>query len=170
MASETQRNKLTTILMGVASCILGVFMFMNPESIAVLATTIVGIVLIVIGVLGIIGYFRDKSSQVDLVINVIEVVFGVLIAAMPGTFVSWVVIVIGVLILMMGLSDFSESRIAMRLATPFASAKFVMAIVTIVCGIVVIISPFAFVDFAFTIAGLGLVINGVTEILAGIKE
>ena len=89
---------------------------------------------------------------------------------MPGFFVNWIVVIVGVFILVMGLGDLSVAWTAYRARAPFATGKLIMAIVTVLVGFFVIVSPFAFVDMAFIIAGIGLVINGVTELVAALKD
>lgn len=169
--NDQQRSKMSTILVGVASLVLGVILFMNPTGVAVFAVSIMGVILLVLGVVTLIGYIRegDAGSQTDFFISLVEIIFGAVLLLWPGTFVNWLVFFIGVFILVTGVGDFSDARVASRLGLPHATVKMVLAVITIVLGLLVTFSPFTFVDVAFTIAGVGLVINGITEIIAAFE-
>ena len=47
--------------------------------------------------------------------------------------------------------------------------KTVLAVLTVIFGVLVVASPFALVDLMFSIAGFGLVFNGVTELVAAFR-
>lgn len=167
-----QRSKTNTILVGVASIILGIVLFMDPTGAAIFAVTLAGIILIVLGVVTLINYIRagNAGSQVDFFVSLVEIIFGAVLLFWPDYFVNWLVFILGIFIIVTGVGDFSDARIASRLGSPHATVKLVLAIITIVLGVLVTFSPFTFVDVAFTIAGVGLVINGITELVAAFQD
>lgn len=171
MHSTLQRTRTTTILMGVASLVLGLVVFSNPAGVALLVTSVVGAVLAVAGAVTLVGYVRDReqASQLDFFIGLVELVFGGILWAWPALFVNWIVVVIGVFILFSGIGDLVEARAFARLGSPSAGMATLLAVLTIVFGVVVVGSPFAFVDVTFAIAGFGLVFNGVTELVAAFR-
>ena len=164
--------KLNSIVSGVASLVMGVVLFSNPTGVALMAVSIVGVILLVLGAVSLFNYFRPggDGTQVNLFVGIAELVFGAILWFMPGFFVNWIVVIVGIFILVMGLGDLSVAWTAYRARAPFAMGKFIMAAVTVLVGFFVIVSPFAFVDMAFIIAGIGLVINGVTELIAAFKD
>ena len=172
MQSMFQRARSTTALMGVASLLCGVVVLLNPTGVALFMTGAIGAVLAVVGVVTILGYARRRASSggLDLTFGIVETVIGVALVSMPGAFVSWIVVVVGVLILFSGFGDLMEARALSAVGAPFAGAGTVMALLTIAFGVLVVVSPFALVDLAFCIAGAGLVFNGVTELVAALKR
>lgn len=171
MRNSPQRTKTTMVLTGIASLVIGFFLFSNPTGVALFATSLFGGVLAIAGVMTLIGYARarDQASQADLLIGLIELVFGAILWTWPAMFVSWLVVLIGVFILFTGIGDLVEARAIAALGAPTTAAT-LMAALTIVFGFVVMGAPFAFVGVMFAIAGCGLVFNGVTEIVAAFKK
>lgn len=171
MQNMFQRARTTTFLMGVASLLCGIVVLLNPTGAALIMTSMVGAVLAVVGVVTIVGYFRRRATSggLDLVTGIVELVLGAALLSMPAVFVSWIVVVVGVLILFSGFGDFMDARALASVDAPFAGTGTLMAVLTIVFGVIVVISPFALVDLAFAIAGVGLVFNGVTELVAAFK-
>ena len=163
--------KLNSIVSGVASIVMGVVLWSNPTGVALMAVSIVGVVLLVLGAVSLFNYFRPggEKTQLNLFIGIAELVFGAILWFMPGFFVNWIVVIVGVFIVVMGLGDLSVAWGVYRVAGSFAMGKLIMAVLTVLVGLFVIVSPFAFVDLAFVIAGIGLVINGVTELIAAYK-
>lgn len=168
---EQQRSKQDLILIGIVSIVLGIIMLLNPTGVARFVVMAVGVVLLVLGIVTFIGYIRDgdSSSQVDLFTSIIEIIFGIVLLMWPDMFVNWLVVIIGAFILVAGVGDLSDANIAMRIGAPFSTGKMVLAIITIVLGFLVIVSPFAFVNMAFTIAGVCLLVNGITELISAFK-
>ena len=168
--AKPNQDKLTSIVMGAASLILGVMLFTNPTGAALLVTRIVGIVILVPGVIALVNYLmKGSQTPMDLFVGVAETVIGAVLTLFPGAFVNWLVVIAGVFILVMGLRDLSVARYAAGAGASFANSQTIMAIISMVFGLLVIVSPFAFVDIAFIIAGIGLVVNGVTELIAVFK-
>lgn len=166
------RSKATTLITAIVAIILGIVLLMNPTGVALALTYVVGIVLIVLGVVKLIGYIRagDSGSQVDFIVSIVEIVVGAIVCIWPDVFVNWLVVIVGVLIVVMAVGDIADARTASKLGAPFATGKLVLAVISLVIGVVVIISPFAFVDLAFTIAGIALIVYGVSEFIAALKS
>lgn len=171
MHNMFQRARTTTGLMGVASLLCGIVVLLNPTGVALFMTSAIGVVLAVVGVATVLGYVRrrEASGGLDLTIGLIELVLGAALASMPAVFVNWVIVVAGVFILFSGFGDLMEARALAVVGAPFAGAGTLMALLTIVFGVLVVVAPFALVDLALAVAGVGLVFNGVTELVAAFK-
>ena len=171
MANGKISEKVTPLLIGIGSVIMGVVLVLNPTGVALFATRLVGLVLIVMGAASVVGSLRGTSSgRFDMVAGVVEIILGVLLMAFPGTFVTWLVIIVGAFILVAGVNGLMASHAAAALGSTFATPHTIMSIFVVVLGLVVILSPFVLVDVAFAVAGVGLVVSGVLEIVAAVKE
>lgn len=171
MANSFQRARTTVILMGIASLLTGVVILLNPAGVALFLTALFGGVLAIAGAVTLVGYARarDVSTQSDLFVGLVELVFGAILWFLPGMFVNWLVVIVGVFILFSGLGDFAEARSLAALGAPAAGMGTVLAVLTVIFGVLVVASPFALVDLMFSIAGFGLVFNGVTELVAAFR-
>ena len=171
MQNFFQRARATTALMGVASLLCGIVIFLNPAGVALFLTSLFGGVLAVTGAITLVGYARarDVSTQSDLFVGLVELVFGAILWFWPGLFVNWLVVIMGVFILFSGIGDLAEARSLAALGAPAAGMGTVLAVLTIIFGVLVVASPFALVDLMFSIAGFGLVFNGVTELVTAFK-
>ncbi len=166
------RSKATSVIMGIASIILGILVFADPVDAAVFIVRALAVVLVILGIVTLLGYIRnsDEASSVNLVLGIIELVAGIILFSNPGAFVNWVVVFMGIFILVMGFEDLAEAHAFSVMRAPSAALRTVLAIITICLGVVVIASPFAFVELAFTIAGIALIVNGITEVIAALKN
>lgn len=171
MANSFQRARTTVVLMGIASLLTGVVILLNPAGVALFLTALFGGVLAIAGAVTLVGYARarDVSTQSDLFVGLVELVFGAILWFWPGMFVNWLVVIVGVFILFSGLGDFAEARSLAALGAPAAGMGTVLAVLTVIFGVLVVASPFALVDLMFSIAGFGLVFNGVTELVAAFR-
>ena len=167
-----RRTRTTALVMGVASLVLGLVVFTNPTGVALFLTSMVGAVLAVMGVVTLVGYLRERSaaSQFDLLCALVELVFGALLWLAPGFFVNWLVVVVGVFILFTGFGDLMDARALSAAGSDSTGVNTLMGVLTLVFGLVVVAAPFALVDMMFSIAGVGLVFNGVTELWATLRS
>lgn len=166
-----RRTKAATILMGVALLVLGIAMFVSPIGATLMIVSIVGWTLVVVGAVTLLNCWMHRSpalQQADLVIGLVELVPGALMVAMPGAFVTIIYVLIGVIILVTGINDVTEASARRRLGLP-SGGLMVMGVLTLVAGAFVIVSPFAMAEFVMLIAGLALLYDGITEIIAGVR-
>ena len=56
-----------------------------------------------------------------------------------------------------------------RLGLPGAGWRMVLGILTVVAGACVAASPFAMAELVMLVAGLALIFDGITEVIAGVK-
>ena len=167
-----RRTKAAVILMGVALLVLGVAMFVSPIGATLLIVQIVGWTLVIAGAATLLNAWARRSAelrQADLVIGLVELVPGALLVTMPETFVGIVYVLIGVVILVTGVNDICEAGAVRRLGLPGAGWRFVLGVLTFVAGAFVVMAPFAMAEFVMLVAGLALVFDGITEIVAGVR-
>lgn len=171
MQNRFRRARLTVALTGAASLLCGIVVLINPTGVALFMTSLIGAVLAVTGVVTLVGYARrrDVSGAFDLAAGVVELLLGLALWGAPEFFVGWLVVMIGVFVLLSGFGDLAEASALRSLDAPFAGGETLIAVLTIVIGALVVVSPFALVDLAFAVAGVGLVFNGVTELVSAFK-
>lgn len=167
-----RRTKAAVILMGVALLVLGVAMFVSPIGATLAIVQIAGWTLVIVGAVTLLNCWAHRSAelrQADLVIGLIELVPGALLVTMPEAFVAVVYVLIGVIIMVTGVNDVAEAGAVRRLGLPGAGWRFVLGVLTLAAGAFVVASPFAMAEFVMLVAGLALVFDGITEIVAGVR-
>ena len=93
MEVKFTRSKWGTILWGVASAVLGIFMFVNPGATAKGVTVLFGWVLTIAGILALVSAFTHWSiilSTLDLYAGALSLLFGMLILSWPEFFVAFI--------------------------------------------------------------------------------
>ena len=80
-----------------------------------------------------------------------------------------VYVLIGIIILVTGVNDVAEAGAVRRLGLPGWGWRMVLGVLTLLAGAVVVCSPFAMAEFEMLVAGLALVFDGITEIVAGVR-
>ena len=171
MRFEFRRTRTTPIVTGVASLVLGLVVFTNPTGVALFLTSVVGAVLAAMGAVTLVGFARERdvASRLDLFWGLTELVFGALMWVWPGFFVNWLVVIVGIFVVFTGLGDPADARALARLGSEAAGVNTLMAVLTLVFGVVVVAAPFVLVDVMFGVAGVGLVFSGVTELWACLR-
>lgn len=167
-----RRTKVAVILMGIALLVLGVAMLVSPIGATLLIVQIVGWTLVIAGAATLLNSWAHRSAelrQADLVVGFVELVPGALFVTMPDAFVAIVYVVIGIIILITGVNDIAEAMAIRRLGLPGAGWRMVLGILTVVAGACVAASPFAMAELVMLVAGLALIFDGITEVIAGVK-
>ena len=88
--------KLNSIVSGIASLVMGVVLWANPTGVALMAVSIVGVILLVLGAVSLFNYFRPggEKTQVNLFIGIAELVLAPSCGSCPassstGSWSSW---------------------------------------------------------------------------------
>ena len=167
-----RRTKATVILMGVALLVLGLAMFVSPIGATVMIVQTVGWVLAIAGVLTLVRCWARRSAelrQADLMMGIVELAPGLVLVLWPGAFVAVIYVLIGVLILITGVNDVIEAGAVRRLGLPGYGWRMAVAVLTLLLGAIVVTSPFTMAEFVMLVAGVALIFDGVTEIIAGVR-
>lgn len=172
MEFKFTRSKAGTIVAGIVAAILGVFMLMNPGEAATTITLVAGWALIITGIAALIGALQTRSvilSSMDLYQGIISLLVGILIVMWPNFFVAWIFFLIGIFIIVDGFNLIFGANAARVLNLRGSGWALVGAILTIVLGFLVLMSPFAMADLTMVVGGVALVYTGVVNIIDGIR-
>jgi len=171
MDIKVQHSKLGTILLGVAALVLGVIVFTNPQNATVALTLTVGWVLAILGVMTLLNALTRWSvifTQLDLYFGILELLFGVIIINSPAFFVAWVFVLLGIYVIITGCSALFSANALRALGVEHSGGAVVAAVLTIVLGVLVLVSPFATAGLTMMICGGSLVYTGVVTIISGL--
>lgn len=172
MDQKFASTKLGTIVSGVALAAMGIILFTNPQSAMLTITVMLGWVLVVMGIVSLASALTRWSvilSTADLYAGIVELLFGILLVNIPGFFVTWIFILLGIFILVSGLNSLYGANALQALGLPRAGTAKVGAILAIVLGVLVLFSPGLFADTTMVICGIALVYGGIVRIVDGVR-
>lgn len=172
MSTKLTHSKTATIVCGGLAIILGLIMFFNPSSAARTITVMVGWVLLITGIVALVSAFSTASvllSSADLYWGIIGTLLGLFVITNPGFFVTWIFLLLGLFILIAGFNMVFGANARRVMGAPHAGAQFALSILTIVLGIMVMVSPFAMANMTMMICGIALVYSGVVAIGNGMQ-
>ena len=172
MDQKFASTKLGTIVSGVALAAMGIILFTNPQSAMLTITVMLGWVLVVMGIVSLASALTRWSvilSTADLYAGIVELLFGILLLNIPGFFVTWIFILLGIFILVSGLNSLYGANALQALGLPRAGTAKVGAILAIVLGVLVLFSPGLFADTTMVICGIALVYCGIVRIVDGVR-
>ena len=172
MDQKYTSTKLGTIVSGVALAAMGIILFTNPQSAMLTITVMLGWVLVVMGIVSLASALTRWSvilSTADLYAGIVELLFGILLVNIPGFFVTWIFILLGIFILVSGLNSLYGANALQALGLPRAGTAKVGAILAIVLGVLVLFSPGLFADTTMVICGIALVYCGIVRIVDGVR-
>lgn len=169
--NHIQRSKVGTIVTGALAVILGIVFFMNPQGSTNFIVTTIGWMLVIGGIATLLTAFTRITAifmQAELYAGILELLFGILMVQMPGFFVMWVFVLLGIMVMVMGFNALAASNAASLLGANATGGR-VWSIVMIVLGVLVMVAPFAASDVAMTVAGVALAIAGVEQVIEGAR-
>lgn len=172
MEGKFTSTKLGTIVSGAALAAMGIILFTNPQSAMLAVIVMLGWVLVVMGIASLASSLTRWSvilSTTDLYAGVIELLFGILLVNIPGFFATWIFVLLGIFILASGLNSLYGANVLRALGLPGAGTAKGGAILAVVLGALVLISPGLFADAAMSICGIALVSCGIVRIMDGVR-
>ena len=146
MAKSKLSLSMTNILNCVLYAVIGILLLVFKSSSLNILFTVVGILFIALGVYDII--------MKSLVRGAIEAAIGIAILICGLTIAKWVLLIFGILLIVKGALDLIQNLHKGLIA-------WVMPIVTIVLGVLLVISNFKALDILFIIAGIIFLVNAV---------
>lgn len=172
MEVKFTRTKWGTILWGIAAIVLGILLFMNPNTAAATFTIAAGWVLTIYGIASLVSAATRWSvilSTVDLYNGLISLLLGVLILMAPGFFMAWIFILLGIYVIIAGFSQLTAANAARVMGVKGSGWGIASAILTIILGFMVITSPFGMASAVVAVGGIALIYTGIVHIIEGIK-
>lgn len=146
MAKKKLSLSMTNILNCVLFAVVGIlFIILKSGSLNILFT-VIGVLFIALGIYDVL----TKS----LIRGVVEAVIGIVILLCGWTIASWVLLIFGILLIVKGAFDLIQNLHK-------GLISWIVPIVTIVLGVLLVVSNFKALDIIFIIVGIIFLINAV---------
>ena len=167
MELKIKKMSLTSIVFSIIFILIGAFLLARPDDAIHLVSYALGIILAIWGAVFIIGFFSDKESQnyleVSFVIGVFALIFGIIILIKPNTIASIIPLLIGIWMLINGVTKLSYSLTLNRENN--AASSIIISLIIVVLGILLIFNPFAGAKKIVQILGIIIIIYSVLDLL-----
>ena len=143
---------ILTIAFGIVLCVF------RSEVMEWIAYVVAGL-LILLGIMGVAAFFsaKKKKDVVSLLFSLIEIAGGVLIIIVAQEILEYALIILGAYFIFVG----AYALLPLLGGKKVPQLKIIMALLSVVLGILLIVVPFAVSDVFFIVVGALAVIDGV---------
>lgn len=165
MKETFQRIKADMILSAILCTGLGIVIFLWPAETIDIFCRVLAAGLMIMGAVELISYFTDRLVHpFSGILGLIVVLIGIWIFIKPESIVSLVPIVIGVILLFHGIQDLKLAIETKRNGYVNWWIMLIMAVISLVFGVVCILNAFGMVKLVLQIVGIALIYDGVTDL------
>ncbi len=168
MDKVLQRIKTNAAISALIYAVLGLVLVIWPGFSADLLCILLGAVLLVCGAVNILGYFSNRDGSMYssslLVLGIVLAVVGLWIMGSPNLILTVIPRIIGVLICIHGLTNLGDARTLRVRGYERWLTAFILALVTLVLGVVLVFDPFQAVRTVMRVLGLFLLFDGLSDL------
>ena len=154
MAKRKNQSSSDAIIMAILYIVIGILFIAFRSALLNWMLTVAGILAIAYGI-----YLIIKKN---LVPGIIFVVVGILLILGGWFFLTVALIIFGVLLIVYGAKDLSELLQAKGKTPVF---PVIVACLTIIAGILLVVSKWAFLDWFFIVIGALLIVDGILALI-----
>ena len=153
-----------SILSSIIFILFGLLLFINPDGVITSISLIIGLILLIIGIVELVCYFKDRINyQNILMLSLFFIATGIILISNPNIIATIIPIFIGVCMLALGIQKID---IAMLIKGTGRWVYILIAgIVTLLCGILLIVNPIKGAFIATKMIGLIIMIYSVLDII-----
>lgn len=165
MKEMMKRIKADMIISAILCIALGVVLFVwSAETIDIICKAL-AVILMILGAVQLGSYFLNKVDSVfHVAFGLIELLVGLWIFLKPESVVSLIPIVLGVILLIHGLGDLKTAFETKRNGYDKWWSVLLMALISIICGVVSITFAFQVVSFVMKFIGIALIYDGLSDL------
>ncbi len=165
------KTKYGGLLRAVFSIGIGLLMVILPQTSLFIVVKFIAAFLIASGIVSLIVGIRNRiNGNLPLMAfnAVVDMVLGILLFMYPGFAVDFLMVIIGAGLLLLGIFQLAALFSARNFVVvgPFG---YILPVLTAVGGLVILLKPFGIASAITVIAGIALVVYGISELFASWK-
>ena len=156
------------VLLSILMIVIGLLLVLWPGHVMTTALTILGIALLVGGGLLIYSWYSGRGrsgSVITLAEGIVMAVAGLFVLAAPKFLISVVPFIVGAFITLNGIFNLAQALDQRKAHYARWIISLVMAILTIVLGLLVLFNPFSTMEVLVVAIGIIIIYNGVSNLL-----
>lgn len=166
MKEFMKQIRMDLITSSIICIIFGIVLIVRPIETVSLFCRVLAIIMIVVGGMFMFSYFLNwMSSGLSAAMGLIVLLIGVWIFINPGIIETLIPVVIGVILLCHGIQDVRMSWQMKEYGQDSWKFSMVLAVISVIFGVLCIIDAFMVVKAAMILLGIALIYNGVSNLL-----
>ena len=170
LSTKVKKMSITSIIFSLLFIVAGVFLLIKPETAINVVCYVIGIILVLWGVISIIQFFSDKNStnylSLSFIFGSFVFIFGIIILIKPSIVASIVPLLLGVWMVINGVTKLSYSLSIYRNTKNILSI--IVSIFIIVFGVTLIFNPFEGAKGLTQIIGIALIVYSILDLVESI--
>lgn len=165
-------GKLNNVWMrGIFSLVMGVFLVTYPGKASLYFVQILGALFFIPGLVALFSFFRRRSKGGQSLFPIVGLgsfLLGLWLIVEPNTFVSILMYVLGVVLVLAGLSMISN-LFSVSKQTKVPLGFYFVPILVLIAGIVVLVIPFAIAEIPFIVLGVSIIVYALFDMFNAYK-
>ena len=157
----------TSIIFSIIFILLCLFLILKPEDAIHLLSYALGMILLIWGLVSIVKFFSNKESQnyleFSFIVGVFVFIFGVIILIKPNTIANIIPLLLGIWMLINGVTKLSYS-LSINRNNP-APGSIIVSGLIIICGILLTLNPFSGAKALTQIIGGTLILYSILDLI-----
>ena len=162
------------IFRAVCAMLVGILLVFNPERMTGLLVQVIGGLFLISGMVSLINYFIIVSSDKQTfkpsfpLVGLGSVLFGVFLGFLPELFITYLMYILGFLMVLAGINQL-WNMIHLRRLIPFRWYVLLFMLLITALGVFVILKPLESASMPFILLGINFMIYGISELVNGVR-
>jgi uncharacterized membrane protein HdeD (DUF308 family) len=161
--------KNLSIITIVASLAVGIVLLIKPAEAVQFVSIFSGAIVILLGAGAWISYLTKFKSSLLAVLGTLAIIAGVVLCVKYKSIISVVIFLLGIFVLVSGVVDFGSALDAKRNGLKSWLVLLLIAVITIILGIIVVVNPFDSVIALTRLLGIGLIVYSVMDLISFVQ-
>ena len=163
----------SSIISAIGLAILGILLVFESELTIVSISYVIGAILVAIGTVAILNFVNDMKKNVKNELNIVYgigmVVLGIIVISNPKGVASIIPFILGVLIIINSAAKLQYSLELKKDNNKLWNSTMIMALITLLCGLLLVFNPFSGAEFITKVVGVLLFIYAITDIVSSLR-
>ena len=164
--------ELDEYVMAGIGIIAGLLLLVFPQQSLNVITYAIGAVALIYGILKIVSYFRNREYSPlfpwELILGISLVGIGIFSFTNPGGIFAILPIILGVLVLIEGISKAQRAMMLQKYGYPKWQAALLAAVLSALLGVLLILNPFGALVITVRVLGGVILVDGIMGIWVGL--
>ena len=156
-----------SLLTSIAFLALGIFIIVKPDTTLEIIANIIGVFIIVAGLGGVLSYFKNKENGgiFTLTYGIVSLVAGCVLILNPQAVIKVLPFILGIFFCIGGCVKLQYAIDLKQYKASKWYGTLIIAIVTIVCGVLFIVNPFEGAKTIMRVTGIVITIYAILDIV-----
>lgn len=159
----------SSIATSIVLLIIGVLLFFRSEEAIIGLAYIIGTILCVLGIVAVVMFFKDSSENIkndlNIVYGIVSLILGILVIVNPNAIAKLIPFIVGIIILINSAIKITYSIEAKDSGDEIWKSSLIMAIISLICGIIILFNPFETSVVVFKVIGAFIILYSILDLV-----